>query len=332
VLDQTLLPHEVRWLDLGTVEEVWEAIRSMRVRGAPAIGIAAAFGLYLGLRDEDAQSFWARMEELIRYLGTARPTAVNLFWALERMRRRAEALRDRPVEEIQEALLAEALAIQAEDEAQNRRIGEHGLRLLRPHMRLLTHCNTGALATSAYGTALAPILLARERGWPLHVWACETRPYLQGSRLTAFELKEAGVSFAIIPDSAAAYLMQQHRVDAVIVGADRVTSRGDVANKIGTYGLAVLARAHGIPFYVAVPSSSIDFSLERGEDIPIEERPAEELTHFRGIPIAPEGSPVYNPAFDVTPARLVTAFITEEGILRPPFPKALSALRSKLGR
>ncbi|MCS7081727.1 MAG: S-methyl-5-thioribose-1-phosphate isomerase [Bacteroidetes bacterium] len=328
VLDQTFLPQEERWLKLGSIEDVWEAIRSMRVRGAPAIGMAAAFGLYLGVRER--RDFWTGLEEAIAYLSTARPTAVNLRWALERLRRRAEALRDRPTEEIKQALLEEALRIQAEDEAINRRIGEHGLSLLRPRARVLTHCNTGALATSAYGTALAPILLAQERGWAPHVWVDETRPHLQGARLTSFELERAGISYKLIVDSAAAYLMQQGQVDLVIVGADRVTAQGDVANKIGTYALAVLARAHRIPFYVAVPTSSIDFKLRRGSEIPIEERPAEELTHIRGVSIAPACAPVYNPAFDVTPARLITAFITERGILRPPYRKAFADLRQEL--
>ncbi|MFO7262928.1 MAG: S-methyl-5-thioribose-1-phosphate isomerase [Bacillaceae bacterium G1] len=322
LLDQTKLPEETVFLRLTSSEEVWQAIRSLQVRGAPAIGMSAAYGLYLGLRHADesnADAFFARLEAQVAYLSSARPTAVNLFWALERLKRRAYAVRDQGagVAAVKQALLEEARRIQQEDEQVCRRIGEHALTLLRDGMGVLTHCNPGSLATAKYGTATAPFYLAKERGWNLKVFAGETRPVLQGARLTAWELQQAGIDVTLICDNMAAAVMANGWVQAVIVGTDRVAANGDVANKIGTYGLAVLAKAHGIPFYVAAPLSSIDLNTATGKEIPIEERPPEEVTHGFGRRTAPEGVRVYNPAFDVTPHHLVTAIITEKGIVYP---------------
>ncbi|NGQ95233.1 S-methyl-5-thioribose-1-phosphate isomerase [Brevibacillus sp. SYP-B805] len=320
LLNQTLLPTETVYLSLTSIEEVWAAIRHLQVRGAPAIGMAAAYGLYLGIRDsreETFESFWGQVAERAAYLATARPTAVNLFWALDRLKERVRQEAGKSVAEIKAAVLAEALAIQREDEEVCRRIGEHLLTLLHDGMGVLTHCNPGALATAAYGTATAPFYLAKERGWNLKVYADETRPVLQGARLTAYELQQAGIDVTLICDNMAAMVMAQGKVQAVIVGTDRVAANGDVANKIGTYGVAVLAHAHGIPFYVAAPLSSIDLETPTGAEIPIEERPAEEITRGFGKQTAPEGIKVYNPAFDVTPARLITAIVTETGIYKP---------------
>lgn len=329
LLDQRRLPTETVYLELTRPEEVREAIRELAVRGAPAIGIAAAYGLYLGVRDvpgEDEEGFWETLNRTSDRLGTSRPTAVNLHWALRRMVRRAESLRGKPLSEIKEALLQEAEAIRREDAEVCRRIGEHALSLLQDGMGVLTHCNAGGLATAAYGTALAPLYLAKERGWRLKVFADETRPVLQGARLTAYELKQAGIDVTLICDNMAADVMRRGWVQAVIVGTDRVAANGDVANKIGTYGVAVLARVHGIPFYVAAPTSSIDMETPTGADIPIEERPAEEVTQGFGKRTAPEGVAVYNPAFDITPAEYVTAIITERGVIRPPYAEGLRRL------
>jgi methylthioribose-1-phosphate isomerase len=322
LLDQTRLPEETVFLRLTTSQEVWEAIRSLKVRGAPAIGISAAYGLYLGVREaeeENMEAFFALLEEQINYLSSARPTAVNLFWALERLNQRARQERDQgaKVAGIKQALLEEALSIQQEDEQVCRKIGEHALSLFTDGMGILTHCNPGSLATAGYGTATAPFYLAKERGWHLKVYADETRPVLQGARLTAWELQQAGIDVTLICDNMAALVMANGWVQAVIVGTDRVAANGDTANKIGTYGLAVLAKAHGIPFYVAAPLSSIDLNTPSGAEIPIEERPKEEVTHGFGRRTAPEGIQVYNPAFDVTPYSLITAIVTEKGIVRP---------------
>jgi len=320
LLDQTKLPVETIYLELNTAEEVWAAIRHLQVRGAPAIGMAAAYGLYLGIRNSAAQThaeLLAELEEKAAYLATSRPTAVNLFWALDRVKARAQSGAGQAVAEVKAAVLAEALEIQREDERVCRQIGENLLTLLHDGMGVLTHCNPGALATAAYGTATAPFYLAKERGWNLNVYADETRPVLQGARLTAYELQQAGIDVTLICDNMAAMVMAQGKVQAVIVGTDRVAANGDVANKIGTYGLAVLAHAHGIPFYVAAPLSSIDYETPTGAEIPIEERPAEEITHGLGRQVAPTGIKVYNPAFDVTPARYITAIVTETGIFKP---------------
>jgi methylthioribose-1-phosphate isomerase len=330
LLDQRQLPEEIAYLHLTKPEEVWDAIRNMAVRGAPAIGIAAAFGVVLGVKGYrgDAAGLAAEVNRHAEYLASSRPTAVNLFWALDRMKARGAALASAglPPEACIAELLKEAQSIQAEDEDTNRRIGEHALSLFADGMGVLTHCNAGGLATSKYGTALAPFYLALEKGIRLKVFADETRPVLQGARLTAFELHKAGVDVTLITDSMAGHVMSKGLVQAVIVGTDRVAANGDVANKIGTYSLAVLARAHQIPFYVACPLSTIDLSTPTGADIPIEERPPEEVTAGFGRRTAPEGVAVYNPAFDVTPHELVTAIITEKGIIRPPYAEGLRRL------
>lgn len=322
LLDQRLLPEEIVYLPLTTAEDVWEAIRHLKVRGAPAIGIAAAYGVVLGSRAADSMEEWtAAVQKEAGYLATSRPTAVNLFWALDRMKAAAAKLAGEglSLEQCKEALMREAIAIQSEDEETNRLIGEHALTLFKDGMGVLTHCNAGGLATAKYGTALAPFYLAKEQGIHLRVFADETRPVLQGARLTAFELQQAGVDVTLICDNMAGMVMSKGWVDAVIVGTDRVAANGDVANKIGTYSVAVLAKAHGIPVYVACPLSTIDLNTQTGADIPIEERAAEEITEGFGKRTAPQGVKVFNPAFDVTPNEYVTAIITEKGIVQAPF-------------
>ena len=320
MIDQTLLPVEFAQIDCRNVEAVWEAIKMLRVRGAPAIGIAAAYGVCVGLQTvagEDQAALFRRLEEVAGYLATSRPTAVNLFWALERMKNRATELRGETPAEIAEALLAEARAINEEDRRMCRAMGRHGAELFSDGQGVLTHCNAGGLATADYGTALAVIYAAAESGKRIHVWADETRPLLQGARLTAWELKQRGIEVTLICDSVAAVVMRQGLVQAVLTGADRIAANGDVANKIGTYGLALLAAAHQIPFYVAAPSSTFDLSLSGGEEIPIEQRDPAEITHGFGRRTAPEGIDVYNPAFDVTPAELIAALVCERGVIRP---------------
>ncbi len=322
MVDQTLLPSEMKLIECRDVECMWEAIRSLRVRGAPAIGIAAAMGLVLGVRDVETEGggdFRGEVEKVAKYLGTSRPTAVNLFWALERMKKVAERNKNRSVQEIKQALLDEARAILEEDRAICRNIGKHGSSLLSDGDCVLTHCNAGGLATSGYGTALAVIFSAHEQGKRLHVFVDETRPLLQGARLTTWELIHAGVDSTLICDNAAASVMRTKGVRCVIVGADRIAANGDTANKIGTYGLAVMAREHGVPFYVAAPCSTFDLSLESGEAIPIEECSPDEVTEPFGVRIAPQGVNVYSPAFDVTPAQYIAAIVTEKGIVREPY-------------
>jgi len=330
LLDQRLLPEEIVYLKLTTPQDVWEAIRELKVRGAPAIGIAAAYGVVLGIQHfaGSAEELAAEVRRHADHLATSRPTAVNLFWALDRMKALAASLAEagRTADEAAAELLAEARRIQAEDEETNRRIGEHALSLFHDGMGVLTHCNAGGLATSKYGTALAPFYLALEQGIRLKVFADETRPVLQGARLTAFELHRAGVDVTLITDNMAGHVMSKGWVQAVIVGTDRVAANGDVANKIGTYSVAVLAKAHGIPFYVACPLSTIDLSTPSGADIPIEERHPDEVTAGFGKRTAPQGIAVYNPAFDVTPHELVTAIITEKGIVRAPYAENLRRL------
>ena len=327
ILDQTLLPGEVKYLSLTETEDIVEAIRALRVRGAPAIGVAAAYGLYLAaqrLDTEDMDQFLSDLRQAAETLNGARPTAVNLSWALSRMLGAAEQNRALPVAQVKALLRREADAIRTEDIAISREIGRLGLGLLRPGDGILTHCNAGTLATAKYGTALAPIYAALEAGrTDLRVYCDETRPLLQGARLTAFELQSAGVDTTLICDSMASITMARGRVDIVFVGCDRVCANGDFANKIGTSGVAILAKHYGIPFYVCAPSSTIDMGLARGEEIPIEERPAEEVTQlWYAHRMAPAGVKVDNPAFDVTDHGLVTGFITEKGIAYPPFDKA----------
>jgi methylthioribose-1-phosphate isomerase len=329
LLDQRLLPEEIVYLPLVTSEDVWEAIRHLKVRGAPAIGIAAAYGVVLGSRSaESAEEWLTAVHKAAEYLATSRPTAVNLFWALDRMKARAEAIAAEglTLEGMKQALITEAIAIQSEDEETNRMIGEHALSLFQDDIGVLTHCNAGGLATAKYGTALAPFYLAKERGMNIRVFADETRPVLQGARLTAFELHQAGIDVTLICDNMAGHVMSKGWVNAVIVGTDRVAANGDVANKIGTYSVAVLAKAHGIPFYVACPLSTIDLNTPTGAEIPIEERNAEEITEGFGKRTAPQGVKVYNPAFDITPNEYVTAIITEKGIIEAPFDVNLKKL------
>ena len=328
ILDQTLLPGRVEYLSLTGVEDIHEAIRSLRVRGAPAIGVAAAYGLYLAAArtdTEDMDALCAAVRTAKDYLNSARPTAVNLSWALERMARTAEENRAAlTVAELKDRLRREADAIRREDIAISREIGRLGLTLLQPGDGILTHCNAGTLATAKYGTALAPIYAALEAGWDdLRVYCDETRPLLQGARLTAFELQSAGVDTTLICDNMASATMAKGKVDIVFVGCDRVCANGDFANKIGTSGVAILAKHYGIPFYVCAPSSTIDMGLSRGDEIVIEERAPEEVTElWYAQRMAPEGVKVDNPAFDVTDHTLVTGFITEKGIAYPPFDKA----------
>jgi methylthioribose-1-phosphate isomerase len=309
----------VAYRDCRTVEEVWEAIRSLRVRGAPAIGVAAAMGVVLGVQKHPGpETYGQRLREVTAYLRTSRPTAVNLFWALDRMERCFESeCRGLAPMEWTGRLLQEARAIEEEDRATCRAIGLAGAGLIGEGQGVLTHCNAGGLATAGSGTALAVLYSAAEQGRRFRVFADETRPLLQGSRLTAWELHRAGVEVTLICDSMAAQVMKEGKVQLVIVGADRIAANGDTANKIGTYGVALLARAHGIPFYVAAPSSTFDLSLPSGDLIPIEQRDAREVTHGLGKQTAPEGVGVYNPAFDVTPHPLITGIITEKGIIRP---------------
>ena len=322
LIDQTLLPTTLHELDCRDVPTVWEAIRSLRVRGAPAIGIAAAFGAVIGGQTavaEDAEAVRAAIQAASDHLRTSRPTAVNLFWALDRIDRvaRREAILATDAAALLDRMLAEATAIADEDKAMCRSIGRHGADLIAPGQGVLTHCNAGGLATADYGTALAVIFAAHERGTQLRVFADETRPLLQGSRLTAWELQRRGVPVTLICDSMAAQVMKERKIDLVVVGADRIAANGDTANKIGTYGVALLAKAHGIPFYVAAPSSTFDLSLADGSSIPIEQRDPREVTHGYGRATAPEGVDVYNPAFDVTPADLIAGIITEHGVIRP---------------
>jgi len=328
VLDQRRLPAEVVEERAETVEGVFEAIRTLKVRGAPAIGIAAAWGMVLAMRTTDIQdpAAWRqRFERLRAWLLGARPTAVNLDWALRRLHTRLATTPD-TVEALQWALEAEAAAIHEEDRAVCRAIGQRGAELIRPDIGVLTHCNAGALAVSERGTALAPLYEAHGRGVPFRVYADETRPVLQGARLTAWELDRVGIDVTVVCDGMAAHLMAEGAVDLVIVGTDRVAANGDVVNKIGTLGLAVAARHFGIPFYVACPASTWDPETSAGDRVAIEERPDVEVTHIAGQRIAPEGVKVRNPAFDVTPAELVTGVVTEKGIARPPIAAGLRAL------
>ena len=325
MIDQTLLPVELKMLDCRTIETVWEAIKMLRVRGAPAIGIAAAYGLCVGLQPlfsdgvepSEAECF-ARLKASHDFLAGSRPTAVNLFWALDRMVSKAESLRGSiSPSQLADALLAEAKAIHEEDRRICRAIGNHGAALVKDGDSLLTHCNAGGLATADYGTALAVFFAATEQGKRIHVFADETRPLLQGARLTSWELWQRGIDVTLICDSMAALVMRQGRVNAVFVGADRIAANGDTANKIGTYGVAVAAKAHGVPFYVAAPVSTFDLTIADGGLIPIEERDPDEIRCGFGTRTAPAEVRVYNPAFDVTPAELLVGIVTEHGVISP---------------
>jgi len=320
LIDQTLLPGELKRIECRTVDTVWEAIKVLRVRGAPAIGIAAGYGVCIGAQQvlrASSNEFVGRIEEVTSYLATSRPTAVNLFWVLDRMKAKAaEGAGQSPRQQLS-VLLDEARQIHEEDRQICRAIGQHGALLLADGTSVLTHCNAGGLATAEYGTALSVFFTAQDMGKSIHVFVDETRPLLQGARLTTWELVQRGIDTTLICDSMAAQVMKEGRVQAVVTGADRIAKNGDTANKIGTYGLAVLAKAHDIPFYIAAPKSTFDLSLESGEEIPIEQRPSSEITHGFGRQTAPKNVSVYNPAFDVTPAKLIRAVITEYGIIDP---------------
>lgn len=329
IIDQTFLPDREVFISLFSVGQVWDAIRQLKVRGAPAIGIAGAYGLYLGIKDANDSSFDSLHVELNRfsdYLLSSRPTAVNLQWALERIATTVHANRDKPAEDIKEIILQTAITIHNEDRRLCKMIGEYGAELVPNDAKILTHCNTGSLATGQYGTAFSVILHANQNGSLKQVWVDETRPLMQGSRLTAWELKKEEIPFRVITDSTAGFLMQQGQVDMIVVGADRIASNGDTANKIGTYSLAVLAKEHEIPFYVAAPYSTVDFSLATGEEIPIEERDKKEITHIMSSRVAPKKTDVYNPAFDITPNRYITGIITDKGVITPPFSENLKKM------
>jgi methylthioribose-1-phosphate isomerase len=320
MIDQTLLPKVYQEIDCRDVETVWEAIKSLRVRGAPAIGVAAAYGTILGLQkfvESTRAEFDRRFHEVVDYLAGSRPTAVNLFWALDRMRGVVKSSGDLSSRMLLETLLEEAREIEVQDREMCSAIGRHGAPLLQSGWGVLTHCNAGGLATAGDGTALAVFFAAAQEGKQIHVYADETRPLLQGARLTSWELMQRGVPVTLICDSMAGWVMKEGKIQAVITGADRITANGDSANKIGTYSVAHLAKAHGIPFYIAAPTSTFDLSLPTGESIPIEQRASSEITHGFGSQTAPEGVPVYNPAFDVTPASLIAGIITEKGIISP---------------
>jgi len=319
MLDQRLLPHREVYRVCRDYDQVADAIRAMVIRGAPAIGVAAAMGVALGALKAPAKTFDRDFERILLVLGKTRPTAVNLFWALGRMRQVYSENRSGGVDLVKRALKDEAQKIYKEDIAANKQIGKNGASLLRNAKQIMTHCNAGALATAGYGTALGVIRALKESGKEFEVFVNETRPFLQGARLTAWELKKEKIPATLITDSMAGYLMQQGRVDAVVVGCDRVAANGDVANKIGTYTIAVLARRHGIPFFVAGPTSSIDVNCPSGKDIPIEHRDAKEVSHIFGKAVAPKGMRVLNPAFDVTSQDLITAIITEKGVIHPPY-------------
>ncbi len=329
LLDQTQLPHRELWIDCRTAQSVWDAIHDMKTRGAPLIGVSAAWGLYLGMRASKAANpsrFLLDLGTTEMYLASARPTASNLGWALTRMKEAAVRKPGASVPAKLKALWNEARAIHAEDEAMGAAIGKHGAKLMPDEGAVLTHCNAGSLATAGTGTALAVIYAAVAAGKKLAVFADETRPFLQGARLTAWELMRAGIPCTLLCDGAAARLMQEGKVQCVVVGADRIAANGDFANKIGTYGVALAAKEHDVPFYVAAPTSTVDRDTPGGSYIPVEERDPGEVTGFQGRRTAPEGVGVYNPSFDVVPARFAAAIITEKGVLRPPFSKAIGAL------
>jgi methylthioribose-1-phosphate isomerase len=328
-LDQTKLPTEETYVTCKTHEQVADVIRNMVVRGAPAIGVAAAMGIALGVNNSPAESVTDLkhdLDQICDLIGKTRPTAVNLFWAIRRMQEKFERVRIWPIPQIQRALIEEAQRMHAEDIAANQAMGRHGATLMPAEGGVLTHCNAGALATAGYGTALGVIRAAVEQGKKIHVYADETRPFLQGSRLTAWELMKDGIPTTVISDNMAGAMMHQGKIGAIIVGADRIAANGDVANKIGTYTVAILAKEHGIPFYVAAPISTIDLACPDGTHIPIEQRNPREVTHIAGKQMVPDGVSIENPAFDVTPAKYVGAIITEKGIARAPYSASLQKL------
>ncbi|HVO64618.1 MAG TPA: S-methyl-5-thioribose-1-phosphate isomerase [Terriglobales bacterium] len=331
-IDQTKLPTEETYVTCTTYEQVADVIRNMVVRGAPAIGVAAAMGIALGVQKSNLASkddLSREFDHICDVIGKTRPTAVNLFWAIRRMREKFDQLRGKTGNEIKQALIEEAQRMHAEDIAANQAMGRHGATLMPSNGGVLTHCNAGALATCGYGTALGVIRAAVEQGKKLHVYADETRPFLQGSRLTAWELMKDGIPTTVISDNMAGAMMRQGKIGAIVVGADRIAANGDVANKIGTYTVAVLAKEHGIPFYVAAPFSTIDLQTPDGTRIPIEQRNVRELTHIAGRQMVPNGVAVENPAFDVTPSRYVTAIITERGVARAPYEESLRKLEQR---
>jgi len=328
-IDQTKLPTEESYVTCRTYEQVADVIRTMVVRGAPAIGVAAAMGIALGVKNSKAETvadLKRELDHICDLVGKTRPTAVNLFWAIRRMQEKFERVRIRPIAQIKDALVEESKRMHAEDIRANQAMGRHGATLMPSEGGVLTHCNAGALATAGYGTALGVIRAAVEQGKKIHVYADETRPFLQGSRLTAWELMKDGIPTTVISDSMAGAMMQQGKVGAIVVGADRVAANGDVANKIGTYTVAVLAKENGIPFYVAAPISTVDLACPTGNEIPIEHRNPREVTHINGKQMVPDGVSVENPAFDVTPAKYISAIITERGIAREPYRESLLRL------
>ena len=333
IIDQTKLPGTIELIRLKSAQEIWNAIYLLKVRGAPAIGVAAGFGIYLLAKEietEDYEVFYEAFQKQKEYLNSSRPTAVNLSWALNRMEKVCIANKNKPVAEIKELLHKEALEIQEEDIRVCKSIGEHGLTLVKPGDGILTHCNAGQLATSKYGTATAPIYLGEERGYHFHVFADETRPLLQGARLTSYELDQAGIDVTLICDNMASIVMKNGWIQACFVGCDRIAANGDAANKIGTSGVAILAKHYGIPFYVLGPSSTIDLDCATGDDIQIELRSPEEIkSKFYEKPMAPEGVKCYNPAFDVTDHTLIAGIVTEKGICRPPYTESLANMFGK---
>ncbi|MCW6076488.1 S-methyl-5-thioribose-1-phosphate isomerase [Clostridium sporogenes] len=332
LLDQTILPNKIEYIEYDTVEGVYDSIKDMIVRGAPAIGVTAAYGLYFAAiiaPEDNFENFFKYLKEKSAYLDSSRPTAVNLSWALKVMESKALENKDKDVKEIKDILREEAKRIHEEDIEICKSIGENLITLLKDGVGILTHCNAGQLATSKYGTATSPMYLAKEKGWNFKVYSDETRPRLQGSTLTALELYEAGIDVTTITDNMAAMVMSQGKIDAVIVGCDRIAANGDTANKIGTMGVSILAKYFGIPMYIAAPTPSIDMNTKTGKDIPIEERNSEEVIYRFGVYTAPKGVKVYNPGFDVTPHENITAIVTEKGIVYPPFEENLKKLFEK---
>ena len=326
MIDQTKLPTVETYVTCGSYAEVAHAIRAMIIRGAPAIGVAAAMGVALGVARADPEKLDEEVDEMCAVLAATRPTAVNLFWAIDRMKRLYVTLRELPYEEIRDRMIAEAKLVMEEDIAINMAMGKHGAQLVPDGKTVLTHCNAGALATAGYGTALGVIRAAVEAGKNIDVYADETRPFLQGARLTVWELQHDNIPATLITDNMAGHFLKSGKIGCVIVGADRIAANGDVANKIGTYSVAVLAKENGIPFYVAAPISTLDMTLPDGSHIPIEERGAHEVTHVFGVQVAPTGTPVRNPGFDVTPHRYVTGIITERGVAMAPYSESLKKL------